>query len=64
MADQWEYKVVVGATESVMNQLGEEGWELVGVENDVKGKIETDNPTWVYGDIYTVSSFIFKRRKP
>jgi hypothetical protein len=34
---KWEYKVVHGPSQSELNQLGAEGWELVSVIADVSG---------------------------
>lgn len=43
---KWEYKIVPNLCESVMNELGQEGWELVRV---------------VGGDNGSLARLIFKR---
>lgn len=34
---KWEYKIVYLPSESELNKLGNEGWELVSVAADVSG---------------------------
>jgi hypothetical protein len=47
---RWEYKVEYNATEKKLNQLGDQGWELVGASPEAS----TSNLT----------GFYFKRQKP
>lgn len=68
--ESWEYKVVkytskyaIDVDEAELNELGDDGWELVGVVNDVDGDIATANPSWVSGRIRTAATLIFKRSK-
>jgi hypothetical protein len=46
---KWEYKVVTDESESSLNRLGAEGWELVSI---------------VFADSATVFALYFKRPKP
>jgi len=32
---KWEYKIVAKATEAEINRLGEEGWELISVTENI-----------------------------
>jgi hypothetical protein len=47
---KWEYKVEYNASENKLNQLGAEGWELVGASPEAS----TSN----------ITGFYFKRQKP
>jgi len=47
---KWEYKIEYNASEKKLNQLGAEGWELVGASPEAS----TSNLT----------GFYFKREKP
>jgi hypothetical protein len=47
---RWEYKIEYNASEKKLNQLGEEGWELIGASPEAS----TSN----------VTGFYFKRQKP
>jgi hypothetical protein len=44
-ADNWEYRVIDRPDESALNQLGESGWELVGVD-DGKGFLKRPVPSF------------------
>ena len=48
---RWEYKLLNQAEESVLNRLGDEGWEVCGVSGSLP-----------YSDASTI--FVFKRPKP
>ncbi len=55
---QWEYRILTAQnqlTESTLNQLGSEGWEMVGLSSHIN-----DSP--IYGSIIEIVC-IFKRQK-
>jgi hypothetical protein len=54
---KWEYKIV-RATEEILNQHGEEGWEVVSGLSDVKGQSAGMRA------INTIERAILKRPKP
>lgn len=46
---KWEYKKVYDPSESKLNELGDEGWELVSVVADVSGTAyETSSTIYTY----------------
>jgi hypothetical protein len=57
---KWEYKVAAGnADEQEMNKLGDDGWELAGVQSLVSGKVKDG----IGGSVQTRTAMIFKRPK-
>jgi hypothetical protein len=62
---KWEYKKTKDLDEKQLNQLGEEGWELVAVEPKLPYvEVRTRFKTEVTGSVtYTERLFYFKRPK-
>ena len=56
---KWEYKVTTGEVdEQEMNKLGDDGWELAGVQGLVSGGVVKDGKG---GAVRTRTNLIFKR---
>lgn len=61
--DKWEYQQIQDASKEVLNKLGAEGWELIGIASyDVGGGMTVNG---LGAAKYTVHiSYVFKRRLP
>jgi hypothetical protein len=60
-AAKWEYKVV-GVNERDLNELGNDGWEFVGMGSEVTGR-STGAVAGPVGEVTTAVRVILKRAK-